>query len=139
MSGYWLVSQRLRNVMEAIDPGAFAFAATDYQLEDGSAGPAYFLCDVVRTLDALDGEASQLTIVASDDYEGGKYYRLTGDVRLAFRRDVLAGAHVFKLPYSGFVYCDRAFKSAVEQAGIVTAQRSNGLWFDDVVNCVTPA
>lgn len=135
LSGYWLVSDRLRQVMEAVDPVAFAFAETDYCLADGSKGPVYFLCDVVRTVDALDEEASQLNIVLSDDYESGKYYDLTGDVRLAFKRDVLGSAHVFRLPFNGFVYCDRTFKDAVEAAGIVTPNESNGLWFDDVVNC----
>lgn len=100
MSGYWLVSARLRQVMEAIDPEAFITNA-DYRLADGSEGPTYFLCDVIRTVDALDEEASQLNIVISDDYEEGKYYRLTGDVRLAFKRDVLGSAHVFRLPFHG--------------------------------------
>lgn len=135
MSGYWLVSERLRQVMEAVDPDAFVFTDTDYRLADGSQGPTYFLCDVVRTVDALDEEASQLNIVISDDYEAGKYYRLTGDVRLAFKRDVLGSAHVFRLPFHGGVFCDRVFKDAVEAAGIVSARKSNGLWFDDVVNC----
>lgn len=135
MSGYWLVSERLRQVMQAIDPGAFVFAETDYRLADGSQGPTYFLCDVVRTVDALDEDASQLNIVISDDYEEGKYYGLTGDVRLAFKRDVLGSAHVFRLPFHGGVFCDRVFKDAVEAAGIVTARKTNGLWFEDVVNC----
>lgn len=135
MSGYWLVSQRLRHVMEAVDPEAFVFADTTYQLADGSGGPHYFLCDVVRTLDALDETASQLKIIVSDDFEGGKYYRLTGNVRLAFRKNVLRGAHVFRLAFNGGVFCDRVFKEAVEAAGIVTAGKSNGVWFYDAVNC----
>jgi hypothetical protein len=135
MSGYWLVSGRLREVMESVDPGAFAFADTDYRFEDGSSGPPYFLCDVVRTLDALDENSSQLNIMISDDFEAGKHYGLTGDIRLAFKREVLGSAHVFRLPYSGFVYCDRVFKDAVEAAGITTPSRTNGLWFEDAVNC----
>ncbi|WP_278937894.1 DUF1629 domain-containing protein [Pseudomonas helleri] len=135
MSGYWLVSERLRQVMDAVDPGAFVFTETDYRLADGSQGPTYLLCDVIRTLDALDEDTSQLNIVISDDYEEGKYYGLTGDVRLAFKRDVLGSAHVFRLPFHGGVFCDRVFKDAVEAAGIVTSSKSNGLWFEDVVNC----
>ncbi|MGH8426282.1 MAG: imm11 family protein, partial [Pseudomonas fluorescens] len=96
--------------------------------------PTYFLCDVVRTLDALDEEASTLNIVISDDYEEGKYYDLTGELRLAFKRDVLGSAHVFRLAFHGGVFCDRIFKDAVIAAGIVTQKRSNGLWFYDVVN-----
>lgn len=135
LSGYWLVSERLRQVMEEIDPDAFVFADTVYRLEDGSKEPTYFRCDVVRTLDALDEEASQLDIVISDEYTAGKYYRLTGDVRLAFKREVLGPAHVFRLPFHGGVLCGRTYKDSVEAAGIVTARRSNGLWFEDVVNC----
>ncbi|KQR18036.1 DUF1629 domain-containing protein [Xanthomonas sp. Leaf148] len=134
-SGYWLVSERLRQAMESVDANAFVFADADYRLADGSPGPTVFLCDVVRTLDALDEGTSQLNIEISDDFEEGKYYDLTGDVRLAFRRDVLGSAHVFRLPFHGGVFCDRAFKEAVEAAGIVTSNESNGLWFYDTVNC----
>lgn len=135
MSGYWLVSARLRQVMEAIDPEAFIFTNADYRLADGSEGPTYCLCDVIRTVDALDEDASQLNIVISDDYEEGKYYRLSGDVRLAFKRDVLGSTHVFSLPFHGGVFCDRVSKDAVEAAGLFTSRKSNGLWFEDVVNC----
>lgn len=135
MSGYWLVSERLRQVMEAVDPGAFDFVDTDYRVADSSQGATYFLCDVVRTLDALDEEASTLNIEISDEFEAGKYYDLTGDVRLAFKRDVLGSAHAFRLAFHGGVFCDRVFKEAVEAAGIVTSSKSNGLWFEDVVNC----
>ncbi|WP_369939893.1 DUF1629 domain-containing protein [Xanthomonas medicagonis] len=133
-SGYWLVSERLRNVMESVDADAFAFADTDYRLADGSKGPTVFLCDVVRTLDALDEEASELDIKIGDDYEAGKYYSLAGGSRLAFRRDVLGNAHVFKLPFNDGVFCDRVFKEAVEAAGIGANGNSDGLWFYDVVN-----
>lgn len=134
MSGYWLVSARLRGVMEDVDAGAFVFMETDYRLADGAMGEPHFLCDVVRTIDALDEQASQLKIIVSDDYEEGKYYGLTGDVRLVFKQDVVAGAHVFRLPFYEGVFCDRAFKEAVEAAGLVEQGASNGLWFHDVVS-----
>lgn len=133
-SGYWLVSERLRRVMDEVDPGAFAFADTDYRLADDSKGPSVYLCDVIRTVDALDEDASMLHIEVSDDFEEGKYYDLTGEIRLAFRRDVLGEAHVFRLPFHGGVFCDRVFKDAVEAAGIGTDGQSDGLWFYDVVN-----
>ncbi|MCE4552782.1 imm11 family protein, partial [Xanthomonas hortorum] len=130
----WLVSERLRRVMEAVDPGAFAFVETDYRLADGSKGPNVYLCEVIRTLDALDEDASMLKIEVSDDFEEGKYYDLTGEIRLAFKRDVLGDAHVFRLAFHGGVFCDRLFKDAVEAAGIGTDGQSDGLWFYDVVN-----
>ncbi len=111
--------------MESVDPGSSVFAEADYRLADGSKGPRIFLCDVIRMVDALDEEASQLTIEISDDFEAGKYYNLTGDIRLAFKRDVLGSAHVFRLPFHRGVFCDREFKQAVETAGIVTPSESN--------------
>jgi len=133
-SGYWLVSERLKHLMQSIDPDAFAFAETDYRLADGTIGPAMYLCDVVRTVDALDEKASEVLIEVSDDFEAGKYYDLAGGARLAFRKEVLGSAHVFKLPYNGVVFCDRTFKDAVEAAGISGPESSGGLWFSDAVS-----
>lgn len=133
-SGYWLVSDRLRKVMEEVDPEAFAFVPVEYRLANDTPGPRMFLCDVVRTVDALDEEASELVIEVSDEFEKGKYYDLAGEVRLAFKREALGAAHVFRLPFNGGVFCDRAFKEAVEAAGIVNGQSSNGIWFYDVVD-----
>ncbi|MGV8960732.1 MAG: DUF1629 domain-containing protein [Stenotrophomonas sp.] len=132
MSGYWLVSERLQKVFAAVDPEGFAFVECDYRLADGSAGPRYYLCEVARELDALDEEASKLTIIVSDDYPGGKFYDLTGGTSLAFREDVVSGAHVFRTPYSGdLVYCDRTLRDAVWDAGIGSRRKSRGLWFTD--------
>ncbi|WNH52744.1 DUF1629 domain-containing protein [Stenotrophomonas oahuensis] len=133
-SGYWLVSERLKHVMQSVDPDAFAFTETDYRLADGSIGPAMFLCDVVRTVDALDEMASEVLIEVSDDFEAGKYYDLAGGAKLAFRKDALGSAHVFKLPFNGAVFCDRTFKDAVEAAGISGPDSSGGLWFSDAVS-----
>ena len=41
---------------------------------------------------------------------------------------------MFRLPFSGIVFCDERFKSAVERAGIIDSVQPNGLWFEDVVN-----
>ncbi|MGO1072126.1 DUF1629 domain-containing protein [Lysobacter sp. CA199] len=107
LSGYWLVSEPLKNVLETVDPQGFAFVACDFTLPDGTPGPQRFLCDVVRELDAVDEERSRLRVVMSDEYDNGKYYRLGGNVNLVFKSDVLDAAHVFRTPYSGdFVFCD---------------------------------
>lgn len=134
MSGYWMVSDRLRRVMEDVDPEAFAFIDVDYRELDGGSVGGYSLCDVTRTLDALDESASKLHIEVSDDFEAGKFYDLTGEISLVFRPEILSGAHVFRLAFHGGVFCDREFKEAVEAAGIYSAKKSNGIWFYDVVN-----
>jgi hypothetical protein len=50
---YWLVSGRLKLLFEATDLRAFAFQACDVKLRNGSPGPVYWLCDVIRVLDAF--------------------------------------------------------------------------------------
>lgn len=134
-SGYWLVSERLKNVFEVVDPSAFEFVEADYRLEDGSQGPRYFLCDVVRVVDALDEERSKLTIEVSDDYAEGRFYDLAGGASLAFRKDALGDAHVFRLPFSGdLIFCDRELVDAVADAGISVDRQSDGIWFQDATD-----
>ena len=134
MSGYWLVSERLKNVFQDVDPEGFEFVECDYKLEDGSQGPRYFLCDVVRTLDALDEENSKINIEIGDEFTEGKCYNLSGGVRLTFKKNVVGGAHIFHLPYCGFVFCDRALRNAVHEAGIGVGKASDGLWFEDAAD-----
>lgn len=135
MSGYWLVSERLKQVFSTVDPEGFAFVECDYRLADGSAGPRYYLCEVTRTLDALDEEASKLTIIVSDDYPGGKFYDLTGGTSLAFYKDVVGQAHVFRTPFSGsLTFCDAVLREAVWDAGIGNAKRTCGLRFKDAAD-----
>lgn len=133
-SGYWLVSERLQRAMSAIDPEAFAFVECEVRLADGSAGPRRFLCDVVREVDALDEEASQLRIKVDDGYVRGKFYSLGGGARLVFKRDALAGAHVFLTPFNPSAFCDRTFRSAVQAAGISMDAGVSGISFVDVTD-----
>ncbi|MCL1501501.1 DUF1629 domain-containing protein [Xanthomonas nasturtii] len=130
-SGYWLVSERLHDVMVSVDSDAFAFAEVDYRLADGTKGPRHFLCDVVRELDALDEVASKLQVEVDDDYVNGKFYSVGGGASLAFRPEVVCQAHVFLTPFSSFVICDRAFKDAVHDAGIPADAGESGISFID--------
>lgn len=133
-SGYWLVSDRLRQVMLAVDRDAFEFVECETNFVDGSKGPTHFLCDVVRELDALDEDASQLEINVSEDYVRGKFYFLGGGARLAFKRDVICGAHVFLTPFNPSAFCDRSFRDAVREAGVPIDTGKSGMSFVDVAN-----
>ena len=133
-SGYWLVSERLQQVMAAVDPNAFAFAEVDYRLADGTHGPRHYLCDVVRELDVLDEDASRLRIKIDDDYVRGKFYSLAGGGSLAFRKERLEGAHVFRLVFNPTVFCDQAFKAAVLAAGIPDNPEESGISFIDAAD-----
>ncbi len=41
LSGYWLVSEPLKQVFDSVDAEAFAFAPVDFILDDGSQGPPH--------------------------------------------------------------------------------------------------
>ncbi len=135
LSGYWLVSERLKDVFSKVDPAGFDFVECDYRQTDGSEGPRYYLCEVTRELDALDEESSRLTIEVSDDFVGGKFYDLSGGTSLSFCKDVVGQAHVFRTPYSGgLTFCDRVLRDAVWDAGIGGPKESRGLWFTDAAD-----
>lgn len=132
--GYWLVSERLKRVFEDVDPQAFEFAEVDFRLASGARGPGYFLCDVVRVLDAVDEDRSTLRIERGADYVDGKAYNFSGGAHLVMRRDVVGAAHAFQLKFSLSVFCDRVMLDAIRGAGIAPPERSDGLWFIDAAD-----
>lgn len=130
-SGYWLVSERLRKAIAAVDPDGFTFVECDVRNADGSPGPRYFLVDCNRTLDALDEANSEANIEVSDEFVGGKYYDFGEGASLVFRKEVIGQAHVFHLPYStrSFVICDQVLRQAA-----INAKATDGLWFTDTAD-----
>ncbi|MFO1202898.1 MAG: DUF1629 domain-containing protein [Tabrizicola sp.] len=127
-AGLWIVSKALKQVFQAVDPEAFAFAACDFTLSDGSAGPELHLCGVLRELDALNEAASRLKI-KTGDYVNGKYYSRAGGAALVFRPEVVGRAHVFRTPYSDAVFCDREMRDALVRAGL------KGIGLRDATDC----
>lgn len=128
LSGIWIISAALKHAFESVDPDGFVFVACDFTLSDGTAGPAYYFCNVLRTLDALDEGASRLKIKVGD-YVNGKYYSRAGGARLVFKQDIVGHAHVFRTPFSDTVFCDRALYDAVNAA------RVKGVEFSDAADC----
>ncbi|QPF93757.1 imm11 family protein [Bradyrhizobium commune] len=125
-SKYWLISDRMKAVFEAVDPAGFAFAACDVRLARGSYnGPSYWLCDIVRVLDAVDESRSRLEIGIVDDPKyrnfGLKYYStlLVGGAKLVFKEDVVARAHIFRMAHlEATIICDQLLKDACKNAGV---------------------
>ena len=117
LASKWIVSEALKQVFQAVDPDAFAFAACDFTLWDGSNGPQLHLCNVLRELDALDEAASRVKI-KTGEYVNGKYYNRSGGAALMFRTEAIGGAHIFASPYSMDVFCDRVIRDAVVRAGL---------------------
>ena len=94
---YWLVSDRLKALFEAIDPDAFAFQACDVRWRDGSPGPQLWLCDVVRTLDAIDDETAK---VVDHYYEriGPRGSHFSMREELCFQQSRIGDAHISERP-----------------------------------------
>jgi hypothetical protein len=113
-SDYWLISDRMKAVLEATDAEGFAFVKCEVRLRDGEPGPDYWLCDVVRVLDAVDEMASRLKIY---DEAGEKTYSLRGGANLVFKEDVVGSAHVFRMAHlEAAVICDEQIKDACRAA-----------------------
>ncbi len=113
-SDYWLVSDHAKQVFEATDPEAFVFVLCDFILADGSAGPRLWLCDVIRVLDALDEERSDIRI---DYYPDRKVYNLMGTTAVVIKDDAVGSSHIFRMTYSTpFVICDDYMKAVCKEA-----------------------
>ena len=126
--GIWIVSEALKRVFVSVVPEGFTFVACDFTLADGTTGPQYDFCGVLRTLDALDEDASRLKIEIGD-YLNGKFYKFSGGANLVFRKEVIGSAHVFLTPISETVFCDRILRDAVFAANL------SGVRFIDTVDC----
>ncbi len=120
--GIWVVSAALKQLFESIDPEGFAFAACDFTLADGSTGPLHYLCEVVRSLDALDEDASRVKIEFERDHQTGedlKFYSVSGGASLVFNEEVIGDAHIFRQPRLGIdAICDRVLAEALKVANL---------------------
>jgi hypothetical protein len=93
----WWVSDRLKQVLEQVDPGGFAFVATEVDYSKfPEPGPAYWLCDPVRRLDCIDEEHSEFTLQSQVDF---KAYDALIDIKM--RPEVVGDAHAFRLVHGG--------------------------------------
>jgi hypothetical protein len=120
----WLVSDRTKAVFESVDPNGFEFAQCAMRVRKGTwDGPPYWLCKVVRVLDALDECRSRLNIGIDDDPRrrtfGQKYYEFSGRTELVFREDLVGDAHIFRMAYhDSWAICDQELKNACKSAGL---------------------
>lgn len=137
-SGYWLVSERLKNVFESTDADAFQFSPCSFIAKDGTQSPPYYLCDVVRTIEALDRENSSFKTEIDHDFETGEACELIsflGGASLSFHRDAIGSAHVFRMAENELaIICDRVMYEAIRNAGIGVKASSDGLWFMDAAS-----
>ncbi|MFJ1298539.1 imm11 family protein [Pseudomonadota bacterium AL_CKDN230030165-1A_HGKHYDSX7] len=121
-AGIWIISERLKRVLESVDAAGFAFAECDFSLADGSRGPQYYFCSVVRSLDAIDEGASRMKIKYERDFITGedvKLYSVLGGASLVFRPEAVGNAHIFTQPQLGVEsICDRVMYEALVAANL---------------------
>jgi hypothetical protein len=114
-TGYWFISDRMKTVIESVDPEAFASLKCKVQMHDGSDGPVRWLCDVIRVLDALDEENSDVKIAVADD--GSKIYRPVIGGGVTFSPEVIGSYHIFRMAfYQAATVCDDEFRRACKSA-----------------------
>lgn len=122
LAGIWIISEPLKRVFESVDPEAFVFTACDYTQADGSPGPQYYLCSVMRTLDALDLEASRVKTKYDRNFLTGEeetFYSVLGGASLVFRPSRVGSAHIFKQTQMAIdPVCDRVMYEALCAANL---------------------
>lgn len=130
---FWLVSDRAKTVFQAVDPAGFEFTPCKVSVPRGTyVGPRYWLCDVIRVLDALDEKQSRLEIGIRTDPNyrdfGQKYYHLVGGAKLVFDPDAIGSAHIFRMAFLDMtVICDQTVKEACKAAGLIGIKFNNAL------------
>jgi hypothetical protein len=113
---YWLISQRVKDVIASVDPSGAVFADCDVFYVSGKLlEERYYLCDVIREIDALDEQKSNLVRVVEDGYE---YYPLLPDSEICFKSDIVGDAHIFRQEKIAAIFCDALMKDALISAGL---------------------
>jgi len=115
--GYWFISEKTKSVLEITDSEAFEYLKCEMRSPDGTGQPVRWLCDVVRTLDAVDEEKSTVRTGVSSD--GSKVYQNVGSASLSFKESVVGKCHIFRMKYfEPKVICDGEFLQACKSAGL---------------------
>jgi hypothetical protein len=114
--GYWFISDRMKMVLERLDPEAFAFLKCRVHLPDGSDAPMRWLCDVVTCVRrARRGKIRNKDFKTAKD--GSKFYSFFGGFNRMFKEDGVGARPIFRMKYHGdAIICD-------EQVRLLAAPR----------------
>jgi hypothetical protein len=123
MVGIWLVSDRLKALLERLDPEAFVFVQAEVDYSNlNEAGPALWFCDIIRMLDCVDEEHS---IIRYQQGISWKNYLDLVDIKM--RPEVVGSAHAFRLRLASLrQIVDDVFVEAIRKEMIT------GLLFTDI-------
>lgn len=113
---YRLVSERMKNLLERLDPKGVRFVRCETRYQDGLTAPPYWLCDIVRVLDALDEAKSDIEIEYPTPDR--KVYNLRKRSCPIFKEESVGTARIFRLRFYAMVVGDNVLKDACKEAGI---------------------
>jgi hypothetical protein len=118
LGSYWLVSDRAKQVLSEISKADFAFLPIDVEITKGIEPTAYWLCDVMPLLDAVDEARSDVEVNIAND--GGRVYNIAGRFSLIFDDSVVGSHYMFRLRTNpSRIICDEIIKAAFEQSGLI--------------------
>lgn len=113
----WIVSDAARNVFQDVDDKAFVWRKARVVTKEGATlDLSYWVCDIVRHLDALDERRSAPLI----EITPAGLRRASPNVALesVFNVEAIGAAHVFRGVFHPLVHCDDAFKVSCERANL---------------------
>lgn len=114
---FFLVSDRMKHVLEAVDRDGVAFLRCETRSPNGGDAPIYWLCDIVRLLDVIDEEKSVFEIL--DDGTDCRHYNPMATASYVFREEAIGSAHIFRLRFlHPRIICDQAMKDACRATGL---------------------
>jgi len=94
--GIWFVSERLKTLFEQLDPEAFVFQKVDIDYSNfPEPGPDYWFCYIMRVLDCVDEEHSEIVYQPKITW---KVYK--GLIDLKMKPEIVGSAHAFRLKYA---------------------------------------
>ena len=97
-AGYWFISDKMKSVLQAVDPEGLDFLQCHIRSPDGQELPARWFCNI-RILDALDEERSEVEIAVANN--GSKFYDFFPLwPKLVFKEPIVGSCHIFRMKYS---------------------------------------
>jgi len=113
--GYWLVSDRAKQLFDKICEADFAYLTVDTEVDPASEPATYWLCDIVSLVDALDESRS---VVEREILRDGSIYHPPTNQRSLAVDENRVGVHsVFRMKTSfTTLICNERFRTEFKQS-----------------------
>ena len=123
---FWIVSKKLKDIFCAFDPDAFDFLECELNANGTSTIGEYWICDVIRVIDAIDEAKSELFV----HYVGGeKHYNFLSSGKISLNEFAVKGHRVFMVDHCWpHVMCDE------ELVKICKSEKIKNIYFQKVEN-----